>query len=170
MTIMLKPIDIVVLAELVLRSEDETWTQSELALKLHMSQPSIHRSLRQIEQSGLWRGRQPQRAALHRLIVHAVRHVYPAELGAPTRGVPTAHAASGLFTLMSAELPYVWPSEDGDDYGLALTPLHPSVPKVSLEDSAFHELMALIDVFRIGRARERRLAEQRLIVILDLQP
>ena len=33
-----------------------------------------------------------------------------------------------------------------------------------------HELMALIDIFRVGRARERRLAEQRLTEILDPQP
>ena len=33
---MLKPIDIVVLTELVLRPPDQVWTQSELAQKLHL--------------------------------------------------------------------------------------------------------------------------------------
>lgn len=48
-------------------------------------------------------------------------------------------------------------------------PLHPTVPRVALLDESFHELMALIDVFRVGRARERQLAERRLTTLLDSQ-
>ena len=135
-----------------------------------MSQPSIHRSLRQLQHSGLWRGRQPQRVAFFKLLVHAIANVYPAVLGPPTRGVPTAHAGAGFAARLSAVELYVWPSEEANAYGPALLPLHPSVPKVALEAPAFHELMALIDVIRVGRARERRLAEQRLAEILDVPP
>lgn len=166
---MLKPLDIVVLAELVLRSPDLSWSQVELAQKLLVSQPSIHRALKQLEFSGLRRGRHIQRSAFFQIIVHAVRYVYPAELGAPTRGIPTAHAGSRLSEQLFVDQPYVWPLEEVDAYGPALKPLHPIVPKVALQDRAFHELMALVDVFRVGRARECRLAEQRLTEILDLQ-
>ncbi|MFH2006495.1 MAG: hypothetical protein ABI333_07920 [bacterium] len=63
----------------------------------------------------------------------------------------------------------MWPSEDGDAHGPALIPLHPSVPIIALEDSAFHELLALVDTFRVGRTRERGRAEQRLVELLDLR-
>ena len=36
------------------------------------------------------------------------------------------------------------------------------VPKAVLNDPDLYELLALVDVMRIGRARERRLAEQHL--------
>ncbi len=39
-----------------------------------------------------------------------------------------------------------------------------------LNDSEFHELMALIDVFRVGRARECSIAERRLTEILNAIP
>ena len=167
---MLKPIDIVVLAGLLLRSPDQAWTQLELSQKLHLSQPSIHRSLKQLERSGLWRGGHPQLSSFRDLIVYGVRFVYPPEIGAPTRGLPTAHAGPGLSGLWSAGEPYVWPYEDGDTYGPALLPLHSSVPLVALSDRAFHELLALVDVFRVGRARERSLATDRLSKMLELSP
>jgi hypothetical protein len=103
-----------------------------------------------------------QRSAFHRLIVNAVRHVYPAELGPPARGLPTAHAGVRLSARLSAVQVYVWPLEEADTHGTVLVPLHSAVPKVAREDHAFHELMALIDVFRVGRARECRLADERL--------
>lgn len=158
----LKPLDIVVLAELKLRTPEETRTQAALATKLGLSQPSVHRSLVQLARSGLWKGLQVQRPAFRDLIVHGIRCVYPAELGAPTRGLVTAHAGAGLSDLLASPQVFVWPLEDADGFGPALGPRHPTVPGAALRDAAFHELMALIDVFRGGRARERRLAESRL--------
>ena len=168
---MLKPIDIVVLTDLILRAKrQQAWTQAQLAQKLHLSQASIHRSLKQLKRSGLWRADQPQLSAFRNVIVHAVRAVYPAVLGAPARGVPTGHAGPGLASNLASEQPYVWPHESGDAYGPALLPLHHSIPAVALDDSEFHELMALIDVFRVGGARARSIAEHRLTEILDALP
>lgn len=96
------------------------------------------------------------------LFVHGIKYVYPAELGAPSRGVPTAHSGPGFAELFSGAEPYVWPHERGEVYGVAVEPLHPSVPAVAAKAPAFHELMATLDVVRVGRARERRVAEQRI--------
>jgi hypothetical protein len=167
-TYTLKPIDIVVLSELVLRGPENTFSQAQLAQKLQMSQPSIGRSLAQLHRSGLWRDRVPQSWAFHKLIIHAIGYVFPGELGAPTRGLPTAHVGAGLSDRLSSEQLYVWPLEEADSYGPALHPIHPVVPKVAQGDPAFHELMALIDVFRVGRARERLAAGTRLVEILGL--
>jgi hypothetical protein len=58
----------------------------------------------------------------------------------------------------------VWPDAQGDSRGVALNPIHPSVPKALRDnpDQGFYELLVLIDVIRSGRARERNMAIQLL--------
>jgi hypothetical protein len=107
---------------------------------------------------------------LRDLIVHAVRYVYPAELGAPARGIATAHGGPTLATRVRSEQPYVWPFDRGTDFGPSVEPLHPCVPAVAARCVPFYELMALIDVMRIGRARERQIAVARLDEILGGSP
>lgn len=155
---MLKPIDIAVLSVLLVESEPDL-TQTQLAEKLGVSQSNVHRALRQLERSGLIRDRKPLRTAAFELLVHAIKYVYPAHLGAPTRGIPTAHAV--LPGILAAQ-PYVWPSENGAGYGPALEPLHPSVLRAAQSDPRLYKLLALVDVFRVGRVRERALAEPAL--------
>jgi hypothetical protein len=54
----------------------------------------------------------------------------------------------------------VWPDVLGEKRGVALAPIHPSVPKALREnpDHSFYELLVLIDAIRSGRARERNIA------------
>ena len=62
----------------------------------------------------------------------------------------------------------VWPADSGKSMGTSIKPLHEGVPKVALENDRFYEMMALIDVFRIGRVRERKEAERRLGALLEV--
>ncbi len=88
---------------------------------------------------------------MRELIVHAVRYVYPAELGAPARGLATAHAGPTLAAKVRSDHPYVWPFDGGTDFGPSVEPLHPCVPGVAARCAPFYELMALIDVMRFKR-------------------
>ena len=155
---MLKPIDVVVLAK-VLVLPYQQWNQPRLARELGIPQTNIHRTLKQLERSGLLFEKMPQRKAFFDLVTHGLRYVYPAELGAMSRGMPTAH-------LMTPELVggpgYVWPDANGRASGVVLEPLHPSVPDAAFKDPQFYQLMSLIDVFRTGRSRELTLATQQL--------
>jgi hypothetical protein len=84
------------------------------------------------------------------------------------RGIPTAHAAPPLSEKISPDdLPPVWPDPEGKVKGYAIEPLFASVPAVVKTDSGLYELLALVDALRIGRARERRLAEQELKLRLN---
>ncbi|MBX3201187.1 MAG: hypothetical protein KF894_23815 [Labilithrix sp.] len=58
----------------------------------------------------------------------------------------------------------VWPAEGGAATvrGQMLTPLHRNVPLAAAEDPVLHELLALSDALRVGRARERELAREEL--------
>ena len=43
-----------------------------------------------------------------------------------------------------------------------IDPLYPSVPAAAAEDPRLHELLALADALRVGRARERSMARTEL--------
>jgi hypothetical protein len=67
-----------------------------------------------------------------------------------------------LSALAADALVPVWPDPEGKIKGRAVEPLHPGVPKAAQEDDEFYALLALIDVLRVGRAREREMAEAEL--------
>lgn len=166
---MLKPVDLYVLTYLATRPPG--WTQTSVARALGISQSNVHRALRQLRESQLVAADDtPLARPFHDVLVHAVRHVYPAELGAPARGIPTAHSAPMLNDIVVANQAFVWPCDEGSTLGTAVLPLHDRVPDVARVNPSFYELMALIDVFRLGRIRERREAATRLTRRLEGLP
>jgi hypothetical protein len=79
------------------------------------------------------------------------------------RGQRTAWAATPLSkSILASGSPPVWPDANGDAWGVALEPIHPSVPDAVRKDQDLAELMALVDALRIGSARERNLAKKEL--------
>lgn len=162
---MLKPIDLTVLAYVRSECRESSWTQVQVASGLGIAQSSVHRALQQLDASALMTN---DVRPFRDLVVHAVRHVYPPVLGAPVRGIPTAWAHPSIAQDIHAAQALVWPSDQGRSYGPSLEPLHRCVPVAALGRPAFHELMALIDVFRVGRVRERALATRRLDELLEL--
>ena len=56
----------------------------------------------------------------------------------------------------------VWPHPEGEVYGDAIEPLCRSAPLAASRDPVLHRRLALIDAFRVGRARERMLAARAL--------
>jgi len=101
--------------------------------------------------------------------VHGARYAFPARLGGPVRGVPTAFAAPALKDLLapSDDLPPVWPDAAGGARGLEVPPLYRSVPDAARGDEHLYTLLALVDALRVGGARERRLAADELQIRLE---
>jgi hypothetical protein len=60
------------------------------------------------------------------------------------------------------EPPPVWPHPEGEVRGIGFSPLHKSAPVAASQDAAFYDLLALVDVLRAGRARERAIAGREL--------
>lgn len=160
----MRPQDIVVLLKLVVWHE-RPWKQSEVAQALFLSQTEISESLNRSTFAGLLFSdkRRPKKVALSELLIHGVRYVFPVVPGPMVRGLRTAHSAPPLAELLteSSDL-FVWPYEDGDCRGQAITPLYPAVPQAALRDRELYELLALVDALRVGRAREQGLAREEL--------
>lgn len=162
----LKPQDLLLLFEQVAHP-DEPRTYASLARKLKMSDSQAHRSVLRNLAAGLavsqGRGKwQTVRSALLEFAVHGVRYAFPATIGAPRRGVPTSFGAMPLVERIASapgEAP-VWAHPLGTAKGPSLSPICSTAPDVALADPAIHELLALLDALRSGRARERDLAKQ----------
>jgi hypothetical protein len=154
----MRPQDIVVL--LGIEALDGTsWRQLDLARLVALSASEVTESLERSKRAGLIDEgkRKVRRKALLEFIEHGLRYVFPAEPGALVRGVPTAHSAAPLSDIIKAATndAYVWPHANGTVRGQAITPLYPTVPTAVENSGRLHELLALADAMRVGRARER---------------
>lgn len=158
-----KSLDVVVLLKLLLESGRRPYAQ--LSKELHISASEVHAAVRRSIAAGLIDPvtRLPRRRPLGEYLLYGVRYAFPASLGGLARGIPTAHAAKPLADQISSDdLPPVWADPEGTVRGFAVEPLYGSVPQAVKSDASLYELLALVDALRIGRARERKLAEEEL--------
>ena len=159
-----KPQDIVVALKLCLGLEQQSY--ADLGRSLGMSASEVHAAVRRLGEARLLdpETKEVRREALLNFLVHGVPYAFPATPMEVTRGMPTAWAApamSGKFSA-SEQIPPVWPDPDGRVQGAAVQPLYASVPGAARRDPALYDLLALVDALRIGRARERNLAEKEI--------
>ncbi len=160
----LKPQDVVIILKLVV-SKDKTY--SELAAELGMSASTVHDGVKRSAEAGLLDladgvCARIRSKALYYYLIHGVPHSFYVKPGAITHGMPTAHAATPLSSLINSgdALPPVWPDPDGEIRGYELKPLYKSVPKAARNDPFLYELLALVDALRAGRVREKKLAAE----------
>lgn len=172
----LKPQDLVIALK-VLTLGKEIWSQRSLAAALDLSLSEVNTGLKRgvaarllIASENRKAGSKPNRHGLEEFIVHGVAYAFPSERGPLGRGVPTGVLGPDLRKEIDAkenEGP-VWPYAKGNLRGYSLAPLYPSVPAAMLkpENEKLYRLLALVDAFREGRVRERRISERVLKAIL----
>lgn len=154
----MRPQDIVILLKIIVKG-DRPWTQLMLARELFMSQSEISESLARSKYAGLFLAKKAvHREALLGFLVYGLPYVFPQKPGPVQRGIVTAHSAAPLTEVFVGEDPYVWPYAKGESRGKAITPLYPSVVQAVELDAELHQLLALVDTLRVGRAREKQLA------------
>lgn len=155
----LKPQDIVLLLKIV-SMNDPGWGQKPVAKVLGMSQSEVSQSVARSKYAGLLdpTGKTVMKHALLQLLEHGIAYVFPQRPGPLVRGIPTAHSSTPLNKLVQSTDLYVWPYAKGKIKGLSIQPLYPSVPEAAERDTSLHELLALTDTLRVGRAREKELA------------
>jgi hypothetical protein len=169
--IALKPQDLLVLFK-ICGLRRETTTYAKLAEELALSVSEVHASVRRADVARLLtlsEGIDPIRASIKEFVLYGAKYAFPGVLGAVTRGMPTAYAAPPLSQeiLQTGELPPIWPDPRGEQRGVALYPLYPTVPIAARKDSSLYEALALFDSLRIGAARERERAAQLLDIRLS---
>lgn len=164
----LKPQDVLVLLKKTAHAERHP-TFEAMGHSLHLSASQVHRSFARSLDARLAKKGQPGQwhvltAPLCEFLVHGVRYAFYASEGAPKRGVPTAFGVEPMRSQLqvAADQIPVWPHPQGEHRGPSLLPLSKTAPDAALNDPELHVLLALVDAIRVGRARERRLAEEHL--------
>jgi hypothetical protein len=106
------------------------------------------------------------------LVIYSFQYFFfPAELKSMDFGIPTAFSKEGLNSSLaySSPIPYIWPIQTYKSIsGIAIEPMHKSIPYAAIEDEYLYEIFAIIDIFRIGSPREKHIAEKLFLEILGL--
>lgn len=157
--ISLRPHDVCVALQLVLTP---TFSYRSLAQDVGLSLGEAHNSVKRLEIARLFLSNAGgvNVPALLELLVHGVPYVFPGQLGAETQGVPTAYSGPVLQERLSGVDSIVWPSAEGQMRGLALVPLCAAAPAMLQNNEALYRWLTLVDALRVGRARDRRIAEE----------
>ena len=139
---------------------------ASLGEALGMSASEVHAAVRRLGEARLLdpETKEIRRSALRNFLVHGVPYAFPVALQEITRGMPTAWAAPAMGALKKdqSQLPPVWPDPEGKVQGQAVAPLYRSVPNAARKNPDLYALLAYVDALRIGRARERKFAEEQL--------
>jgi hypothetical protein len=88
--------------------------------------------------------------------------VFPANPGTFVNGLYTAHSHPFMKQQFPSEMDYVWPDPRGEVRGLAIKPLYKDQVKAAELDPTLYLMLALIDVIRVGRVREMKVAVEEL--------
>lgn len=159
-----KPQDVVVALKLCLHGARQSY--ADLGKELGMSASEVHAAVVRLGDARLIdpETKEIRRETLRNFLVHGVPHSFPAKTKEMTRGMPTAWAAPALSNRFghSEQLPPVWADPEGRIQGMSVQPLYRSVPGAARRDPELYDLLALVDTLRIGRARERNMAEQEI--------
>lgn len=110
----------------------------------------------------------PHSHNLAEFALHGAKYAFPGVRLPLSVGVPTSHSApafAGVFAPGSTD--FVWPHPNGSVRGVGVEPLHPSVPFAAMQDAKLYEMLALFDALRVGKARERGMALERLQALID---
>ena len=155
----MRPHDIIVLLKIAAKGKKQ-WYMKDLSSELNISPSEISESINRSVYAGLIASnkRTLMKLALLDFLEHGIRYVYPQNPGAIVRGIPTAHSAPPLNTIIVSNEHFVWPYGKGKIRGQSIIPLYPSVTEAVQKDSKLHELLALVDAIRAGKAREKEIA------------
>jgi hypothetical protein len=144
-----------------------TWTYRSLAKDLYMSTSEVNAAVKRASKAKLLRvfpkekKPRPIRKAVEEFLFYGVKYMLPAEKGATVRGIPTGYAAPAFeaFFVHGKEDPSVWPDAFGKIRGSSFKPIYKTVSKAVKKDVELYELLAILDIFREGRAREVEIAQ-----------
>jgi hypothetical protein len=166
-TMYLRRADLLIAAKLAVSDPNSSVRALEDALP-GMSKSAIALSLERLKALDLVKddgkgGRRVNRLVLRDCFEHAIRWLAPAQVGDFEVGLPTAHASEAMASKFAGDAdPVVIPLRNGPMRGRAVSPIHPAAPKAAQRDPKLHRLLALVDSFRIGSARERDVARAEL--------
>ena len=162
--VMLKGQDIVMLSVLM-DGEAAGESYAMLAKRACISVAEAYAAVSRLRAAALVAGdRRVLKQNAMEFLAHGLRYAFPLNVrGTIAKGMPTAYAApiSKQAFAISGSIP-VWQSEAGTAVGREVEPLYRTVPAAAAADCRLYDRLALVDMLRGGRLREREFARERL--------
>lgn len=167
----MRPHDVVVLLKLLLL-ENKSWQYREIAFALFISVSEVAESLNRSHIAGLVdeAKRKVHRKSLMEFIIYGLHYVFPQEPGPMVTGIATAHSHPAYKDHFTTDVQYVWPDVTGNLRGFSIQPLYKNAVKAVRIDTQLYLLLASIDIIRVGRARELKMAVSELEKIILHEP
>jgi hypothetical protein len=164
----MRPLDVVVLLKII-SYQNFDWKTRDLAYDLGISLSEISESLNRSMIGGLIDGTKKKvfKRNLLDFLQYGIRYVFPQIPGSLTIGMPTAHTAPIMLEKIISEENYVWADFEGTIKGETIEPLFESVPTACKKDAILYDMLALVDVLRVGKTREIKIALQELQRLFD---
>ena len=160
---MIKGQDILVLVSLMGDPADLAY--AELGKRSRLSVSETHAAVKRLVECGLVKSdRRLIRRNVIEFLSHGLKYAFPMKAsGRLAKGMPTAYAAPvAEDEFASTGIVPVWSCEDGKVYGQAFEPIYATAPLAAGQDRGMYDRLALIDMLRGGRLRERMYAERKL--------
>ncbi len=159
----MRPQDIAVLLKIILK-EEQPWLGKDLAAELYLSPAEITLSLQRNLVAGLINAEKKKvhRQTLMEFIEYGLHVVFPVIPGGLSNGLATAHSHPFMQQFFKSDYGYVWPDVAGKQRGESITPLYKDIAAAAGLDAGLYKMLALIDVVRVGKARELKIALEEL--------
>jgi hypothetical protein len=163
----MRPLDVVILLKIISLG-DAAWQYRDLSAKLYISVSEVSESLSRSHIAGLIdeSKKNIRMNGLMEFIEFGISYVFPVVPGQIVTGIPTAYSHPFYKSQFSGSVDYVWKSEEGSMRGLSIEPLHKGVPQAVLEDEVLYKLLSSVDILRVGRSREKKMALEQLKMII----
>jgi predicted transcriptional regulator len=166
----MRPLDIVVLLKIIAYQHSD-WKTRDLSLDLGISLSEISESLNRSMIAGLIDGTKKKvfKRNLLDFLQFGIRYVFPVSPNSLSIGMLTAHSAPVMEGKIISENHYVWADIESNSKGESIEPLFKNVPKACKEDLFLYDLLALVDIFRIGKSREIKIAVDKIHELFYLE-
>ncbi len=159
----MRPQDVVILLKII-TLQKQTWQLRDLSALLEISVSEVSESLYRSHVAGLIdeSRKEVYRQSLMEFIQYGLHYVFPQFPGSMVTGIPTAHSHPFYKPLFKSEMNYVWQDDSGSMRGLVIQPLYKNVIHACKKDELLYKLLASIDIIRVGRTREMKVAIEEL--------
>lgn len=160
----MRPQDVVILLKMIAFGK-EPFLLKDLSIQLGISSSEVSESINRSVLAGLVAEdkKTPMRKVIYDFLIYGLPFVFPQKPGAIVPGIPTAHSAPPLNKEFKNSEMYVWQdAKEGKVRGQMIEPFHHGQLKAAKEDKRLYELLALADALRVGRLREKKMAEVEL--------
>jgi len=170
----MKSISVYVFASLIVKKE-RSMSYENWGKEISLPATSLFRSVKDLRKAKLATetvdGDVPNYQNAEKFLLYGFPFCFSAEKGKLVRGFKTGIDATSLQSeFADGDYPAVWAHHEGDVKGFEVKPLHSCIPDQIANDrmdKVLYELLALLDVLRIGQAREVKAAQKKIKEILN---